>query len=68
MALFFIYKKIFKFPNEIEPKKQSNKLKIAIPAFLDVIATVFANSGLIYVKKLIYLRHMFLFIKCWKDL
>ena len=49
MALFFIYKKIFKFPNEIEPKKQSNKLKIAIPAFLDVIATVFANSGLIYV-------------------
>ena len=63
MSLFLIYNKIFLVRNDSEPKKKFNPNKIAIPALLDVIATIFANSGLIYVKNLNF-RLMFLYIKC----
>jgi len=54
MSLFLIYNKIFLVRNDSEPKKKFNPNKIAIPALLDVIATIFANSGLIYTHVSIY--------------
>ena len=49
MSLFLIYQKIFKFDSEKEPKKDFKKTSLIFPALLDVIATCFANAGLIYV-------------------